>query len=213
MGELRSKEYPFDLIVKIADNYDDIDIDWVAKNFDENLNYLFEQNKSVFSKSEYEVLLAYYKDGLSIEEIAKNYCTSTLLIRQMLNKTTMKLQYPSLSKYILYGKDVEEKLNNLRKNKEYYLDNYERINDSMNEEDVEKLIIDDCKKNHDQSVIDKKLEYLNLPINIFNILKRNRIDYIVDLLPYKRADLMKLKNMTEEYCNIIEKKLNELSDI
>ena len=204
MEEKIKREYPFDLVTEIMrGKFEDIELDWIVENFDENINFLFEKNKSIFSDHEKEILFSYYKEGKSIAEIAKELDRSSEIIKRTLTKTVVKLRYPGIIKYIIYGKDVEEKIKDLRKNKKYYVENYNRILANMSEEDIDKLIIEDCKMN--DKFEENPIEYLDLPLDCYNILKGNGINYIKHLIAYKKEDLMGFKNFTEtDYSNLIE---------
>lgn len=209
------KEYPFFLAVKLLEKLDtkNIELDWIIKNFDENLNFLFEKNNSIFSKKDKEILLLYYKDNLTIYEIADKFKVSFDSINKSLTQIIKKLQYPSILKYLVYGKNVEEKIDDLRTNKQYYVDNYERINSGMSNEEIEQLIVEDCKMNNGLWE-ERKIESSNLPLKIVNILKRNNINYAKDLIGYTKEDILNFKNLTEEdYNSLIDRlKTKELSE-
>lgn len=212
--EIKKREYPFDLLNDITNVYNKDDLDWILEHFDENINYLFERNKNIFNEREINILFAIYKDGLSLKAAAEKFELTSERIKQILTKTQRKLKHPSLIKYLVNGKEIEEKVNNLRNNKLYYLDSFEKITNEMSKEEINELVEKDINTEINGIDIEfLEIEKLDLSTRIINALKRADINYVRDLMKLTKEGILEIENISTKSLEEIISVINNHKDI
>lgn len=168
--------------------------------------------KELLTEREGEILIMFFKDNMSLDEISEKIYISRVRINQLLNKASNRIIYRinQLEKMYKLKNDALSLVseNNLLKkhNQELY---YKFLRDQENKElenlKTNRYIQHFIKYGYD--IKDLKINFMDfdLSVRIINCLKNADINNLQDLLSHKKSDLYK-------YRNFGKKSLNELCD-
>lgn len=72
-------------------------------------------------------------------------------------------------------------------------------------------MIEEAKR--DVCTLDSPIEDLDLPVRLYNILKRSEINVISDLNKYSKSGFMSMRNMNEKTYKVLKDRLKGIIDI
>lgn len=163
-------------------------------------NFLTEREK--------DILLKYYKENLTLKEIAIKYDLTTERIRQIIRKSMRKLSVPYRLDIIKYGYEYINKCKELMNEEKIKYE--EKVKQIANKTELlDKMIqTDEIKK--DIKEILTPIEELNLSVRSYNCLHmRTKYKYIEEMQNITSGDLMKIRNLGRKSYNEIVNKLLE----
>lgn len=207
----RTVDYPHDLLDEILRTYyysEKINrysrsfiVDWniIIKNFDANWEYL----KKTLTPREERVIDAYYKEGLTLGEIAKEFDVTRARIQQIQSKAIRRLSLPTKVNMLIQNVEKLSERDSLKTEIEqeilYLQKELWKIKNTPEvffEENKERLKID----------ID--IEELDLSVRSFNCLKRAGIYTVRDLIQKTEEELLKVRNLGRKSCKEVKTILN-----
>ena len=81
---------------------------------------------------------------------------------------------------------------------------------NLTEESQSAQVMVEREESHQEKVLDKTIEELDLSVRSYNCLKRADIQTVKDLTEKTEADMMKVRNLGQKSLDEIKIKLNEL---
>lgn len=214
-------EYPLNVLVTMSKKFESVNISDKDITMYENSNRF----KSTFdaiamitlSDIEYEFLLRYYRDGLTLREIAEERDLSHERIRQLIKRAMKKLANPDV--FACFSKDLLKCLieqPNLLKSaydagkEDGYKEGYNLGCKTAHEEAYRKGFNDcrECRisefKISIEELPDLPIEDVRFSIRTYNLLKRNEINTLIQIAKMSPAKLHKLKSMgTKTYTEVV----------
>lgn len=192
--------YPDNLInIFFADDAD-ADIIYIEEHFDENFTALLE----TLSLRESECIRLYFKEGYTLESVAKQLGVSRERIRQIISKGLRRLKHPAKIKYLRYGKELYELQNSVFKMKE---DLQNKINTI-----AERTAMPSLCSVQVQAVEFMPIDVLDLTVRSYNCLRRAGINTIGTLLLTSEDKLRTVRNLGRKSANEILTKLEPYRD-
>ena len=171
----------------------------------DNMFDSFEQNKAIFKDRDIKILKDYFLNNNTKKEIANKYTISVVAVDQILSKMLYKLRQPGILKYIIYGEEVQGRIEDMIENKKYFLDSLNRITGEMSKEEIDLIVQNSYAEGPQQ------LENLDLSVKLINALYHSGINSINDLKDKSIEDLMELGSFTKAECEIIIEAINKIS--
>lgn len=197
LGKWYRPVYPYNLLSVL------IEEDW-KKPLTEDQEAGLEKVLGELTERERTCLVYYYRDELTLDNIAYIYSVTKERIRQIVAKALRKLRNPKRFRYISKGLTSLELENELRKEemKKRHLKALIKQNCKLEEEAKLKLGDFDTEK---LDVLDMTLNDMNFSVRTYNCLKRDNISTLRDILDHSPEELMKVRNLGR-------KSLNEIID-
>jgi RNA polymerase primary sigma factor len=175
-----------------------IDIEYVEKNFDENIKYLLE----TLNEREQEIINKRMIQGYTLEAVGKQYNITRERVRQIEAKAIRKIRLPQRIVYLTEGKKVLELKQDISKLK-VELNNIKR--ELLNQIKKPELI----ELNEDERILldnNQPISILDLSVRTHNALLRSGINTVGKLLQCSYLDLCRVRNMgNKSRKEIIEK--------
>lgn len=192
--------YPDNLIDMFFADDADVDIDYIEEHFDENFTALLE----TLSPRERDCIHLYFKDGYTLEAIAKQMGVTRERVRQIISKGLRRLKHPSKIKYLRYGKELYELQNSVLKMREA-LENKIKII-------AKRIAMPSPYSVQIQSVALMPIDVLDLTVRSYNCLRKAGINTIGDLLSISEDKLRTIKNLGNKSVAEILMKLEPYRD-
>lgn len=192
--------YPDNLIDLFFADDDDVDIVYVEEHFDKNFIELLE----TLSLRESECIRLYFKEGYTLESVAKQMGVTRERVRQIISKGLRRLKHPSRIKYLRYGKELYELQNNVFKMKEA-LENKIKII-------AKRIAMPSLYSVQAQTVELLPIDVLDLTVRSYNCLRRAGINTIGDLLLLSEDKLRTIRNLGNKSVKEILTKLEPYRD-
>ena len=174
---IKNPNYPYPInlfFAVIGEDYDDYPItDKTIKRFE---NFLSSFLSSEVTKEEKEILLLYFKDGLSQTRIGKRFNTSHATINNRINKVLFKLRtVKNINQIFFFDEDYK-----------IYIKRIELLIEQLNNPRFDKnnhpVIEQDDSIQTDDVIVDDRIENLKLSKRAFNALKRARINTVTEVV-------------------------------
>lgn len=188
-----------------------------CKNCDSDIKELETQNDILrilygLPKREVIVILSRIVERLSLDEIGRKYNVTRERIRQIEVKALKKVKIRGKA----YGINVEYEvlkdavLNNLSsipflKTKEIYVldeDKFKTLSGYTYVANVQ--VKQEHVKSHDNDVVDKSIDYLELSVRSHNCLNSAGIKLIKDLVAMSEEDVLRIKNLGRKCINEVK---------
>ena len=192
--------YPDNLIDMLFSNDDDVDIDYIEEHFDENFTALLE----TLTLRERECIRLYFKEGYTLESIAKQKGVTRERVRQIIAKGLRRMKHPAKLKYLRYGKELYELQNSVLKMKE---DLQNKINII-----AKRIAMPSLCSVQVQAVEFTPIDVLELTVRSYNCLCRAGIETIGDLLSISEDDMRRIRNLGNKSVAEILTKLKPYRD-
>ena len=203
--------YPQDLLDDIITSWSgsEIDIygrsfvndwDYIVENFEENWKYI----KRTLLPREEKTIELYYKEGLTLKEIGKEFGVSSERIRQVLYKALRRLKHPSRLKVFLQGIKALQEKETLKSELELEIAKLSKKLYEIKNNPKEFL-----KDYSEKKILNAGIDELELSLRTYNCLRRAKINNIYDLTQKTEKELMKIRNLGKKSCREIVLKLKE----
>lgn len=190
-------EYPDNIIELLFGDNHLVDIASIEKHFDE----VFQEMLLDFSEREQFVAKNRIIEGYTLDGVAEQMGVTKERVRQIESKLLRKLKMPSRLYKLRYGKEVGELQDDIEKLKaELIAIKTKLIQDITNPSSIE-LTKEDLQL--------AKIESLDLTVRAYNVLARQGIRTIDDLLKLTVEDLFRLRNCGRRTVKEIQEKLAE----
>ncbi len=207
---VQNESWPTNLLMEIGIMPDAEHIE----ELEENLIYTL----GTLDKRESEVMLYYYRDGLSTQQILKKMGLDNTLGSSFITlgrkKALTKLRHRDRVMLICIGKDAVETTEELRKKYVEEIESMKQTVESIEDtgdsvEDI-KLKLEELSKPENRNAFDAMdIDCIDFTIRSRNALKRGGYDTIGELRGISRKDLMRIRNMGEKSVDEIVDKLKE----
>lgn len=192
--------YPDNLIDMFFADDADVDITYIEEHFDENFTALLE----TLSPRESECIRLYFKEGYTLESVAKQKGVTRERVRQIIAKGLRRLKHPSRIKYLRYGKELYELQNSVLKMKE---DLQNKINAI-----AKRIAMPSLCSVQAPAVELMPIDVLELTVRSYNCLRRAGINTIGDLLLIPEDELYFIRNLGNKSVKEILMKLKPYRD-
>ena len=200
MKNNKNPDYPRNLLITVIG--DDHEYPLTSKTIERFENFLNSFLSTEVTEEEKEILLLYFKEGMSQTKISVRYNTSRTTITNRINKILFKLRTL---------KNINQLLN-FEEDYKIYIERIKSLITQLNNPQVTTVNQDDLMTNDDvRDEKDDKIENMELSKRAYNALKRggiNTVTEIVDLL--NTIDVDTKKNKIYNTINIGPKVYNNI---
>jgi RNA polymerase sigma factor (sigma-70 family) len=197
-------------------------------NVPTHLEYVLPVVLDSLSYREKEVLVMYYMQGMTMEEIGKAYGVTNNRIKQIKDKAERKLRHPSRANLLLYGPDYAEetekireedgnrraecknKIDKLRADMNYAINNgFTR--DLLNiRAQIDSLVDDeDVSSNIKTDPYYYYISNMNLSVRTYNAISRGGYKSVLDFKGKTVQEILRLRNMGRKSFDELATKLSE----
>lgn len=174
----------------LKDEAGQIDLNELYSNFEGRIGFALEKAK--IKESEKGILFLHFRENISMKEIAKNYGMTGAGITTIIHKVIKVLAQP---KYFLFLQCDPESVKLQASLQERVYERIKELNDRLaSGKDILK---------EEGSILDKRLEDMDLPVRVFNTLMRAHINTVRQVIEMSIEDLMKLRNMGKRSADFI----------
>jgi predicted DNA-binding protein YlxM (UPF0122 family) len=200
MKNNKKPDYPRNLFITVIG--EDYEYPITSKTIERFENFLNSFLSTEVTEEEKEILLLYFKEGMSQTKISVRYNTSRTTITNRINKILFKLRtLKNINQYIKFEEDYT-----------IYIERIKSLITQLNNPQVTTVSQDDLMTDDDvRDEKDDKIENMKLSKRAYNALKRARINTvseIVDLL--NTIDVDTKKNKIYNTINIGPKVYNNI---
>lgn len=192
--------YPDNLIDLFFSDDADVDITYIEEHFDKNFTELL----LTLSPRESECIRLYFKEGYTLESIAKQKGVTRERVRQIIAKGLRRLKHPSRIKYLRYGKELYELQNSVLKMKEALENKINII--------AKRIAMPSLYSVQVQAVEFIPIDVLELSVRSYNCLRRAGINTMGDLLLLSEDKLRTIRNLGNKSLREILMKLEPYRD-
>ena len=190
--------YPDTLFDELFKDKSEIDIDYVYNHFDENLKYIFQNDKHCLNEREVEMFCLYYISGYTLEAIGNICGISRERVRQIISKSKRKINHSATINYLRYGYEVQQNQDDIEKIKEQIQIEKKRLIEELRQPTITEEDLINFNKN---MLIDE----LDLSVRGYNSLVRAGIRTVGDLTNLTDNDLWAVRNLGRRtHAEIIE---------
>ena len=203
--------YPQNLLLEIVFLVKDSDVDNITGNIVYVLDTLKEREKIV--------IIRRFKEGLTLEQVGKEFGVNRERIRQIEANALRKLRHPARACYIATGEGLRRNYDELQAE---YNEKIENLKDEIRRiEDISKGLqagkaladfsseLDELGISGKHSIYSWNIEELDLSIRPYNCLKRAGVNTVGELMECSVERLMKMRNMGRKSLDEIIKKIGE----
>lgn len=199
MTKIHNFDYPLTFIEAIFNKESNVDIEYIEKNFHENIKHLLE----TMSEREQQVLHKRFVEGYTLKATGLQMGVTPERIRQIEAKALRRIKVPARLQYLTRGheymslrEDVAKLTVDLEKERArllYLLANPEKIEISK----------DEISNNY-------PLEMLDLSVRSYNSLRRSGIKTLGEIIIKDEWELRRIRGMGSKSVKEIKEKLQEL---
>jgi RNA polymerase sigma factor (sigma-70 family) len=179
--------FPNDLIIELFGGCETIDINYLEKHIEEDLNVALEYIKEIYA----DIFKMYYVQGYTLESIGLQKGITRERVRQIISKVMAKLRYPSLLSIVRYGKETLKLKDDIARLQDDLLKKKMELINQLESKEPIVLTPEDIKK----SIYDKPIEYLCLSVRCYNGLMRAGIKKVGDLVVKTKWQIRAMRNI------------------